>query len=203
MKISGNENYIKLLRLCGWCLACGVFLSACSLTKDQVPDEPPLPAQQLESTSSEGRLLPLYRQLIESLLVQAKKAFRHGRYTLPEHDNALDKFRSILLLDPNNREAKSGLQEVRLKLAELARETARNGDFQGAQVLVERILTVFSSDALVDNLKQDIARIKSSYKSLSADSPELAGTAKIMRELILPKRALSARAESVKQSLAT
>lgn len=212
MKTSGDESCINLLRLCGWCLVCSV-LSACSLTKEPVPDKPQefsvseqqqkeQQEQQRRSNTPQGELLPTrHNQLVGRLLLQAKSAFHQGRYTLPVHDNALDKFHSVLLLEPSNSEAKSGLQAVRLKLAGLAREAAHSGDFQRARILVERIVTVFSSGALVDNLKKDIARIESAYASVPTEGAQVVEASKIMRELILPRRALSARAESVKAKL--
>lgn len=214
MRINGDENCVNLLRFCGWCLACGV-LSACSLTKEPVPIEseafeqaepqPQLQQEQTPEQQQEAKMpqeaLPRYSQLVERLLLQAKSAFYQGRYTLPVHDNAFDKFHSVLLLAPNNTEAKSGLQAVRLKLAELAREAAYSGDFQRARILVERIVSVFSSDALVDNLNKDIAHIENTFAGARAEGAEVVETSKVIRELILPKSALSARAETVKATL--
>jgi len=52
------------------------------------------------------------RQEIIKLLREAKADFIRGNIITPEEDNALDKYRSVIDIDPNHKKAKGGIETI-------------------------------------------------------------------------------------------
>ncbi len=79
----------------------------------------PLPGQQLEQPRAQPALAPAATDAIdtdaassEDLLDRARAALNARRYTAPDDDNALALFRAVLVQDPDNDEAREGLQRI-------------------------------------------------------------------------------------------
>ena len=70
---------------------------------------------------------------IQSLLTGAKADFEALRLTRPENDNALQGFRKVLELDPQNGEAQLGLRNIADKLVALAQHATAANDFTQAE----------------------------------------------------------------------
>ncbi len=69
-----------------------------------------------EQTSTAARLARERQMQLDSLLNQAKSAVSAGRLSAPPTDNALRSYNAVLRIDPNNAEAKQGLEDVANRL---------------------------------------------------------------------------------------
>ena len=70
---------------------------------------------------------------IQSLLTAAQADFEALRLTRPENDNALQGFRKVLELDPQNGKARQGLGNITDKLVALAQHATAANDFTQAE----------------------------------------------------------------------
>ncbi len=98
-----------------------------------------------------------------SLLKQAQEAFRKARYTTPQHNNAYDKFHSVLLLNPDNSQARAGLQAILLRYSRLVRTALESGRVKAASAYLRQAELFYPANALLMDLKQQIHRVKASY----------------------------------------
>lgn len=95
--------------------------------------------------------------LIRSLLAGADSALADDRLTLPEHDNAYDRFAAVRLLDADNAEAEAGLQSVLLRYVQLIRSALRDGRVEEAQALLTRARDYFGDNPLLAEAQQHVA----------------------------------------------
>jgi TonB family protein len=70
--------------------------------------------------------------VVEALLVAAKQAAEDQRLVLPEDDNARERYREILIIEPENREALRGLRSISDVFVERAGTALRSGNPQAA-----------------------------------------------------------------------
>ncbi|MFL0810561.1 MAG: N-acetylglucosaminyltransferase [Agarilytica sp.] len=96
----------------------------------------------------------------ERLLEQAQDSFRRGRYTTPVHSNAYDTFHSVLIINPENSQARAGLQAILLRYAELIRTAMREGRFSAASATLRQVELYYPANALLMDLKRDIVSAK-------------------------------------------
>ena len=69
---------------------------------------------------------------VEALLVLAKQAVEEGRLVLPEDNNARERYREVLIAEPENREALRGLRSISDAFVERAGAALESGDPQAA-----------------------------------------------------------------------
>ncbi len=84
------------------------------------------------------RLTASDRIRIIGLLNNAKLALAESRLMSPADDNAYDRYRSVLKLDPSNAKAKSGLRTVAVRYVSLADASIGNGDVAQARTFLDR-----------------------------------------------------------------
>lgn len=121
------RSAIAGLRTAGTGLALSAFLMACAgpqerpvVTQANTPAPTPAPAPSREPP-------------IQQWLDQADRALSADRLLSPLGDNAHDRYRAVLLYEPDNRRAISGLQAIALRYLELARLAAARGAFSQAE----------------------------------------------------------------------
>lgn len=107
------------------------LLSACQTTPNQ--DAPAPVAQQVQAPVE----LTQQQKVINSLLSEADYCLSQNKLLNPIADNAHDRYRSVLLMDPENERAKLGLQTISLRLVELARAAAKRGNVSEAQTMIK------------------------------------------------------------------
>lgn len=134
------------------------------------------------------------------LLIQAEKAFRLGRYTTPQHDNAYDKFHSVLLINPGSSGARSGLQAILLRYAELVRGSLQNGRLGAASAYLNQAELFYPANPLLMDLKKDLRVAK---KNQPAEVFVAKGTSSKHEEFNLPLDELSDRSTVVTQILSS
>ena len=157
------------------------------LVQEKPPDTPLSPAEKAN------------QQLIKRLLTEAEGAYRAGRLTEPSHDNAYDRFQSVLILEPQNQLARAGVQAVLLNYTDRIRKALKDGHGDFAAQLMRSAETYYPANNLLMDLKKDIARVRAQEDVLllqqqPADSERV--------EFPLPTGALSRKSPAVTDYLA-
>lgn len=93
---------------------------------------------------------------IQRLLEQADDALRDGRLVLPEYDNAFDRFQSVLILSPDDAQARSGLQAILVSLATDVRYSIGIKQFYRARRQIKQLNNYFPKTALVGDLQHEL-----------------------------------------------
>lgn len=115
-----------------------------------------LPVTSEESTStqpaspilaeSKSEPNPAKAERIIGLLSEAEQHLATLRYTLPIGDNALDTYRKVLKLDPDNTQALQGIEHIRSSFLRWAGSARARGDLTRARRHLETALTIDPSD---------------------------------------------------------
>jgi len=79
---------------------------------------------------------------IQGLLQEAQVDFAALRLTQPENDNALQDYRQVLELDPENEEARQGIGRIADQLVELARRDTAANDLQRAESYLDEAAAI-------------------------------------------------------------
>lgn len=112
--------------------------------------------------------------MLAQLLEQAEAALQRGRLTQPAYDNAYDKFRAAMLLDPSNQEAKLGLDGVLLTLANNMRDDLSGGRLTNANKTLSAIEERFASTDIFKQLQGEYAAAKAERaKQLAQQAAEV------------------------------
>lgn len=106
-----------------------------------------LPNLDSMTANDERAPKPSLRQLLSA----AKSDLRAERLTRPAGDNALEKFRAALLIDPDNAEAKNGLEEIITSYASLVDKALLEQRFTEAEKLIDRAKGISPQSELVKN----------------------------------------------------
>lgn len=165
------------------------MLAACAgpQVEPAKPENVQVPAPEPELTPAQRRA-----QHISDLLYSADRALARDRLISPGYDNAYDRYRSVLLLDSENRAATLGLQSIVLRYLDMARSAAQRSRFDEAETYLNRAASVLPEDAAVQELvaQQREAIEKPASRPVSGES------------VALDSQALSQRSESMKAELA-
>ncbi len=131
-------------------------LGGCKVTTFK---EAPEPSAQEEAPPVEPELAtqsaPLSKIQLE-LLKMAEDDFRNARFTTPSHNNAYDKYQSVLLVDPDNPRARTGLQAILLHYAGLIRDNVKVGQYPQARHWLAVAQEYYADNALLSDLKAHI-----------------------------------------------
>jgi tetratricopeptide (TPR) repeat protein len=98
------------------------------------------------------------RDAIQALLNEAVRQLEARRLTTPSNDNAFATYREILQLDPDNTEARQGLDQIKQTYRDWAERALQDDDRTKAIGYYERALSVDPEDsairATLDRLEQ-------------------------------------------------
>ena len=133
------------------------------------------------------------KQLIDIVLGKADEAFIAERYTQPAHNNAYDRYRAVLMIDPENARAKAGLLAVRDAYITLAEKELDNGSAQHARYFAGLLKELYAGDDKVAALTRRVGKLP------VKPAPEVSNY--FIKELPLPSSALSARGADIKALL--
>lgn len=143
---------------------------------------------------------PTARQrLVSRLLDGGFAALSADQLTTPEHDNAVDRFRAVLIVQPENAQAQSGLDMVVRRYCQLAQSAIEQGNFPQAQVYI-------ASAKRVDRVPMAVAQVEQALKAAKQQAAQVASKPVLpdsrAQEIKIPQNALAARADSLVQALA-
>ncbi len=188
----GNDLHKKLVAVATVVLVAG--LSGCGTTTTAI--EPPVVvpiAEELPvSAVSSGQ------RVLEAMLAKAEKALAEDRLMTPEYDNAYDRFRAVLLLQPYNQQAQTGIQQILARYVQLGSDALAVGNTRSAQKLLASAEQLDAGSPLVLELKQ---RLREAQYIPRVEKPKVVSLAHD-EEIVLPAKALAARSDSVAELLA-
>ncbi len=144
--------------------------------------------------------------MVENLLAQAEQSFRKGHLTDPAHNNAYDRFQSVLILDPANSEARAGLQAMVIQFAEGVRQALARSRTREARVLLREAEAYFPEHQLLADLRGEMKQMR---RAMPADSTvrtatiKRAGKIDAIDEYPLSTAVLSGQRDSLLPLLAT
>lgn len=135
--------------------------STAPLPKAEIP--PPAPAPEALQAGS-----------VDDLLYSARAAMRERRYTDPEGDNALNYYRSVLAQEPDNGEAREGLQRIAAVLHERGKSAISERRIDEATRTLAQLRAIRPDDPALPQLEAGLAdaRIRA---ALDAGDVERAG----------------------------
>lgn len=135
MKSQGLKSGLLLVLLLG--------LAACATQEAVVVYEGrPAPAPEPEpvavDNSREVEAAFSRSMLLADILYEARMAYEDNRLMTPAGDNALDRYRQVLQLDPGNAVALEGIEAIVLRYVDLADAAMRQGQYDQAETLLGR-----------------------------------------------------------------
>ncbi len=80
-----------------------------------------------------------------------------GPTSTPLSDNAHDRYRAVLIYDPDNSRALSGLQAIALRYLDLARSAAARSAFSQAQGYLDLAASVDPGNPLVEEFREKVS----------------------------------------------
>jgi len=115
---------------------------------------------------------------VARLLTEAERALAANRLTTPVGDNAVDRFRSVLELEPDNAAAKDGLMRIAEKYVSMARRSAGRGDFANAESFL----------AKAESLESDVPGLESTRQLIADSRQERSDTKSLTQDLVKKMR---------------
>ena len=99
------------------------------------------------ATTAPARAAPAATPLADPVLSRARAALAAGRYDAPAGRNALDLYAAVLLMRPDDAEARAGLETTVARLLEGAERAASAGNVAEARRIAGRVLQVDADHA--------------------------------------------------------
>lgn len=127
-----------------------VYLSACggmTAIAPQASDAPILNSQQRSE-----------QKLISKLLRAADQAFEEDRLTTPLDNNALDRYRAVLVLDAGNTDALNGLSAITQRYLDWARGYLNRDDLTQAGIMLARAKAVDPDNTHIKVMVEEIIK---------------------------------------------
>lgn len=179
-----------------------VVLSACQLSGVKGDGDV---ASAVNGSSEQGISQPRaqvnpYQNIETRILASAERAFRANRLLEPKHDNAYDKFHSVLLLNEHNRQARAGVQAIMLRYAEYIRGALRAGRVDQADEYRIKVESYFPANPLLMDLKKQIQAARQHTAERSAPTLASPNEPKF-EEISLSVSGLNARNEDTSELL--
>lgn len=114
-------------------------------------------------------------KIAQRLLRQAEQAMQRKRLTRPVHNNALDLYTAVLLLDPHNARAERGLELVADTLVARTKEWAERKRWAQARLALDELQRSFPDHPQVEQLQQAIGDLSSleKKKTVKQESSDL------------------------------
>jgi hypothetical protein len=127
-----NNAIMAVLVSRGWIAVVVILLAACSSAPNQ---RQPVAAVKLQPSKAQLQLQSQERQRswVDLMLMEANQAFDRNRLMKPKSDNAYDRYRQILDIEPNNLAAKAGIKHISRRYLTLAKEAFDRGNVRVAQ----------------------------------------------------------------------
>ncbi len=139
------------------------------------------------------------QQAIATLLAQAEQALAGNKLTTPAHDNALDRYRAILLMSPGNAQAKDGVKQVAQRYCQLAYGAIQAGEIAKAKVFLRKAESIVPGLVAIAPLQKQLAAVsRKPAPKVAAEPIELAAKDDVV---VLPAADLKARSNELQAAL--
>ncbi|PIE43008.1 MAG: hypothetical protein CSA50_07385 [Gammaproteobacteria bacterium] len=115
-------------------------------------------------------------KLIDDLISKANEALENDALTMPSDNNAYALFLQVLVKDPDNKVAKSGISRVAERLLEKAKAKASESAFGVAKAFVAAAIQVAPQHAVIQDVQAFIAQAEetAAAKALDAENDQMA-----------------------------
>ncbi|SMF02250.1 hypothetical protein SAMN02745866_00182 [Alteromonadaceae bacterium Bs31] len=174
-------------------ILCVSTLGACSLSNTKQVPVAAEPAAAPPPVSRDATQF-VEQSLEQRLVAKAENAFRKGRLTAPAHENAYDLFHSVLLINPDNQTARSGLQAILIRFSELVRGAMASRNYGAANALLKQAQTFYPANALLLDLQKEVRALQKQYHHAVLKQPTDDLT---LQEFDIPKDLLSSDKEQL------
>jgi hypothetical protein len=171
-----------------------VVMIMCALVACQTVKEPEAVAAVVEPIASAPVAITPQQKQIKTLLAAADSALSVNRLLNPINDNAYDRYKAVLLMDPQNEKAKLGLQTISLRYVDLARSAAVSGNLNEAQTMI-RYARGIDNNAVVQDAE---TTLKKQVASIPPARPFKAGDG----EIVLDPQLLKSKSPQISSQLA-
>ncbi|WP_347332404.1 hypothetical protein [Marinimicrobium locisalis] len=169
------KRYLTKCWPTGWRVAgglvTGLLVSGCA-TEPATTSPEESPSATAEAPAPKPKPAQTRAEKIERWLNQADNALAHDRLLSPLGDNAHDRYRAVLLYDPDNTRARSGLQAIALRYLDLARSAAARSALTQARGYLELADTVDPGNPLVKEMRQNLRAQRERMANAEALSEE-------------------------------
>lgn len=116
------------------------------------------PEQELEQIGLEAPLkTKADAVLIKKHLVSAEKAYKLGHFTTPSRDNAYKYYQMVLATEPNNAEARAGLQKIVDRYVQFIEKAKTEGKLNMVKLYLQRAESVLPEDPKLQNIRKELA----------------------------------------------
>jgi serine/threonine protein kinase len=103
---------------------------------------------------------PTDKESIESYLAAAKKAMKAVRLTTPSKDNASKYYRMVLAIEPDNAEARAGLQKIVDRYVWFLQKARAEGKLNTAKRALQKAESVLPDDPKLHRIRAELAAAK-------------------------------------------
>ncbi|MFQ5754727.1 MAG: protein kinase [Acidiferrobacterales bacterium] len=136
---------------------------------------------------------------IRELLAEAEDDLQSRRLTRPPGNNALERYREVIALDPDNAQAQRGLSALVDRYLGLAAQAAKSREFDKARRNVAQAAAIAPDSALVERARNELA--KKQGEDRRRVKQQLAREAAGQRRVEIERRAQARRQEKIRQLL--
>jgi serine/threonine protein kinase len=146
-----RKNLFLFLMLCTLTILV-VTSSIFVITKYQNKTSEPLP----EKIVTTKELIDQNR--IDHILIKARTCVAEDKLTSPENENAYNLFQEVLTLDPNNNEAKTGIEDIKNKYFTWIESAMSKKQYDKVLKYLERILSIDPDDEKAKTLQKTVIK---------------------------------------------
>lgn len=182
------KNVVSFLSVVFFAALASLFTGCQSVPKQEpIAVAQPVPVQApVELTAQQ--------KVVNNILAEADYALSQNKLLNPINDNAHDRYRAVLLMDPENERAKAGLQTIALHYVDAARNAAKRGNISEAQTMIKYAREIDNNPVV-----QDAAQtLRKQAASVPAPKPYQASEG----EVVLDPKLLQAKDTQLNSQLA-
>lgn len=161
--------------------------------------QPSAPSQASKHSDQQRARAEQRQRLVSELLAKADRALAKDQLMTPESDNALDRYRAILLLAPKSQRARDGVNKVAQRYCQLAYKAIQRGSLATAQLWLGNAEKINPHLVAIAPLKKQLAQAHSELNAQPKDGP----ISLIAQDDVvpLPRQHLNRRSESLMDAL--
>lgn len=100
-----------------------------------------------------------HTKVVAQLVADADRYYRSKRFTKPEGENALDKYRQALRIDPSNQDAKRGVQKIFEYYADAAENHVAAARYAKAESVIDKMDTVQPGSVEAEQLRKRLDKL--------------------------------------------
>lgn len=139
-------------------LSCLLLLSACQQASIVQPSQDTVSVAPRSEQPEPPTPRISKQSMVDQLLAQGELALKIGRLSKPLEDNALDRFKAVLMMQPGNRRAEEGLRIVNLTYTEMVREALAKGRLRQAREAMSALETYFPGSPINELVRSELQR---------------------------------------------